>query len=607
MATAMNPMMALLGMGVEPEQEQQTQNPLAPLLAPAPQSPELEGVLGSSAQLKAIQKAQKELAGTGFKDKLDEAEWSSQLKEYQKYTKPDPIVLADDEYKARRADLLGKSNQIWSQLQQVDQALPNLANTYQQKLKDMTREYMQAKYPGKVGVANFAVQQLLSSLKGGGAIQDAVKETARHDLDSSMKQAMEQTQMQKASLAQQLQSLKQDEMGLQQDWKTKRDQADLTLKAQKQATDVMLGSLKVVLDATKAGTLQENEEAQRGLAAYNAMLKVNGPQGVWYSLKETYLSRGLSDAEAGAKALMATKALENAYKQVSVGRSGTSRVDDNGNTITSSQTQFAQPNRAAADAVLQGLSKGQGGFGPQVPQTPQVGGQPGAVRPPAGPVGALLTSPETQVSLAVKGMYDNPDSFHEVKPNIKQKVAAEWQRQTGLPAPNKLGAPALESQRMANLAQTHIKSILEILKDPMIAKNIGPIAGRLGNLEQNVGDTFFKSGPQAEKEQELRTRLQYLLFQEGKALLGGRPPERLIRELKDSSASVQKTMDLMKGALGGAYKASKQLVENNDRERFGGKGRNEVKIKIEAPSGKVVEVPITDVNEALKLGGKRVK
>lgn len=172
----------------------------------------------------------------------------------------------------------------------------------------------------------------------------------------------------------------------------------------------------------------------------------------------------------------------------------------------------------------------------------------------------------------VRQMKENPDIYHEIgNPDLKNNVAMAWEKSTGLPVPRKISTQAQDSERMSQLAIAHIGKIREILADPEIQKNIGPIAGRMGTLEQNVGDTFFKTGPQAAKEQELRTRLRYLLFQEGKALLGGRPAAVLIKELEQASANPKMSMDIMAGALNGAEGAGKLSIEEADRYRFGGK------------------------------------
>lgn len=200
----------------------------------------------------------------------------------------------------------------------------------------------------------------------------------------------------------------------------------------------------------------------------------------------------------------------------------------------------------------------------------------------------------------VRQMKENPDIFHEIgNPDLKNNVAMAWEKSTGLPVPRKIPTQAQDSERMSQLAIAHIGKIRELLADPEIQKNIGPIAGRMGTLEQNVGDTFFKTGPQAQKEQELRTRLRYLLFQEGKALLGGRPAERLIRELEVSSANPKQSLSIMTGALDGAEGAGKLSIEEADRYRFGGKkGRSDVTGTQAAPPTQNAPVKIKYVRGA---------
>ena len=64
--------------------------------------------------------------------------------------------------------------------------------------------------------------------------------------------------------------------------------------------------------------------------------------------------------------------------------------------------------------------------------------------------------------------------------------------------------------------------------------------------------------------------MKYFVFQEGKAVLGGRLPQQLMKSLEESSANVNMKPDMLQGALAGAKGNAEGVMDNVDKQRFGG-------------------------------------
>jgi hypothetical protein len=63
------------------------------------------------------------------------------------------------------------------------------------------------------------------------------------------------------------------------------------------------------------------------------------------------------------------------------------------------------------------------------------------------------------------------------------------------------------------------------------------------------------------------------VFQEGKAVLGGRLPAQLMKQLEESSPNPKMDPDMLAGALKGAIGNATTVMDNVERQRFGGKMR----------------------------------
>lgn len=183
---------------------------------------------------------------------------------------------------------------------------------------------------------------------------------------------------------------------------------------------------------------------------------------------------------------------------------------------------------------------------------------------------SMLEGPDA-VNSWVSSMKGDPDTWKDVPPGLKTAVSTQWQKETGLPVPRQLPADVKSREEASQQSLAHIQNVRQLLNDPDLKGAVGPVLGRLGTMEQNVGDTFFKTGVQAQKEQQLRTALSYLFGQEGRALFGGRPPEKLMKELHKSSANPNMSLNMMLGALDGAEGSARRTISTAQQYRFNGK------------------------------------
>jgi hypothetical protein len=174
---------------------------------------------------------------------------------------------------------------------------------------------------------------------------------------------------------------------------------------------------------------------------------------------------------------------------------------------------------------------------------------------------------------AVKGwakqVADNPDTANQVPPALRTAVMQQFTADNGLPFPKPLTGTAVDQERASRNALDAVAQVQEALKDPEVQSSLGPIMGRLGNAQQDMGTSLGLSPSAAKKAQQLRTNMRYLVFQEGKALLGGRMPEKLMQALESSSPSVKMDADTMAGAMAGVSDAANRNLEQSYKQRFG--------------------------------------
>jgi hypothetical protein len=170
-------------------------------------------------------------------------------------------------------------------------------------------------------------------------------------------------------------------------------------------------------------------------------------------------------------------------------------------------------------------------------------------------------------------LQENPDSIKEMPPELRSSVGQMFRAKTGLPLPTPLSQTGQTQETAARNAIDGAMFIQKALQNPEIQKQLGPILGRLGEAEQSVG-TAVGLSPEAEKlAQELRTRMRYFVFQEGKAVLGGRLPQQLMQQMEQGSANVKMDPNMLQGALNGAVGNANSILDNADKQRFGGNMR----------------------------------
>lgn len=187
-------------------------------------------------------------------------------------------------------------------------------------------------------------------------------------------------------------------------------------------------------------------------------------------------------------------------------------------------------------------------------------------------VNGMKYGPGTQ-EYWVKQLQENPDSIKEMPAELRSTVGQGFLKATGLPLPSPASAASQTQETAARNALDGAQFIQKALMNPEIRKNLGPIMGRLGNAEQAAG-TAPNLSPEATKiAQELRTRMRYFVFQEGKSLFGGRVPQQLMQQLESSSANPKMDPDMLQGALNGAVGNAQSVMDNVDKQRFGGKMR----------------------------------
>jgi flagellar motility protein MotE (MotC chaperone) len=131
-------------------------------------------------------------------------------------------------------------------------------------------------------------------------------------------------------------------------------------------------------------------------------------------------------------------------------------------------------------------------------------------------------------------------------------------RQAGIPET----VPAREQERMFNAKITlgHVDNAIQMATDPDIAKNLGPIAGRIEILKGKIGtgepdhldysQALANLAPdQARKMGEFLNYLNYMVVWESTTLSGTRPAQKLLESLRTTGARASMSQDRLLGAL----------------------------------------------------------
>lgn len=119
--------------------------------------------------------------------------------------------------------------------------------------------------------------------------------------------------------------------------------------------------------------------------------------------------------------------------------------------------------------------------------------------------------------------------------------------------------PAKEQTAYTSAKTTlgHLDSLKEMIKDPYIKANIGPIVGRIQSAEGAVGGNPVGATPeQAQKEQQFLSFLTLYMIWESTNLSGGnRPAWQLIQAVKSASPAARMTPERFMGAIDAGEKS----------------------------------------------------
>lgn len=179
----------------------------------------------------------------------------------------------------------------------------------------------------------------------------------------------------------------------------------------------------------------------------------------------------------------------------------------------------------------------------------------------------LTKGPAAIESLADQ-VHENPDLFQKLTGDVMNAVAQRFQQKYNLPAPRPLPADMKNKEDGSIISLNHVAAIGELLKNPVIQKRMGAWNGRVGDLEQTVGNTVGLTPADARAIQDFRTRISYLFAQEGKAVFGGRPPQTLMNDLKKSSPNMKMGLPLFQGALDAVKGMGELNIKSTDDYRF---------------------------------------
>lgn len=162
----------------------------------------------------------------------------------------------------------------------------------------------------------------------------------------------------------------------------------------------------------------------------------------------------------------------------------------------------------------------------------------------------------------------NPDVFAQLPADMKLIVGAKIAQQ-GRTIPAQLPTEVKNQEANSMISLAHIQNLRALLNDPQLQGSIGPIMGRVSKLETTVGDTLSTDPNIAQKQQDLLTSMNYLFVREGKALFGGRPPEKLMLDLEKNSANPAMGRNFLNGSLDAAQRSAQTAVQQAQAYRYG--------------------------------------
>ncbi len=181
-------------------------------------------------------------------------------------------------------------------------------------------------------------------------------------------------------------------------------------------------------------------------------------------------------------------------------------------------------------------------------------------------------------------IYSNPETVKKLTGDVYNLVAQRYQQKYNLPMPRELPSPDQQKEDASKLTLNHIAGMRELLQNPVIQKRMGAFRGRVGDLEQILGDTAGLSDADKQAIQAFRTRIPYLFSQEARSVLGGRPPQKFMEDLKAASPSMKMGLPFFMGALDSMEAMGKLNVLTAEQIRNGGKVRPEIQQQYGMPT-----------------------
>lgn len=177
-----------------------------------------------------------------------------------------------------------------------------------------------------------------------------------------------------------------------------------------------------------------------------------------------------------------------------------------------------------------------------------------------------------------QSLLENPDSVDKLTDkDMKTAVAQKLRSDYNLPIPTALKAQQQTLDDASKKTLAYAGDVENMSKDPAIATNQGMLAGRVqdlgvelgANLAYNIPPGYDKAGVM-QKLQEYRTKLNYLLFGEGKAQVGGRVPQAVINYLKKSSPNIHMTPEMLAGSIQGVKDNAREQRIAIEKSHWGG-------------------------------------
>lgn len=172
---------------------------------------------------------------------------------------------------------------------------------------------------------------------------------------------------------------------------------------------------------------------------------------------------------------------------------------------------------------------------------------------------------ESQASIVTSQLEERYNSLVKTDPStalqlIKDLPAGAKAKLLASSIPKKLPARSEERINNAKITLNHVDSAIKLATDPDIAKNLGPIAGRIELIKGKIGTgepTYIDydkaianlAPDQARKMGEFLNFLNYMIVWESTTLSGTRPAQRLIEQLITTGARASMSQDRLLGAL----------------------------------------------------------